>query len=165
MSLDHIALIGYALVSIFSLWKLNDTVKRPVDLIANVALLVGLGSLITYHFRVITEKKNEYGDKAQRLTRLVAHASIVVFFLLTLTPMSLAVFRFYDIFALAAHIILFLTVMLNKSQLSGVGLLAIYFFFGLIQKIGLSGMELFNTAGRALLLVFFTTAFIMGLRA
>lgn len=160
--LDEIALTGYTLVFIFSLWKLTDTIKRPVDLAANVLLLVGLGSLMTYHYRKLTSKKDEYNDIAQKRVREVAHGSIVAFFLLTLTPMSAANFRFYDWFALVAHVILFMTVMFGMSQLAGVGLLAIYFGFGLRQKIGVEGMEILNTSGRSLLFAFFLIAFGLG---
>lgn len=124
LPLDHIALIGYSLVFAFALYKLSDTFARPVDFLANVLLLTGLGALITYHFRKIKEQKDEVNDIIQKRTREVAHFSIVAFFLLTLTPMSTAVFRFYDVFALIAHAILFITVMYNMSQLAGVGLLA-----------------------------------------
>lgn len=163
LPLDHIALAGYTIVFIFSLYKLSDTVKRPVDLVANLLLLTGLGALMTYHFRKIREGKDETNDIIQKHTREVAHSTIVMFFLLTLTPASKAVFRFYDVFALLAHIILFITVMFNMSQLAGVGLLAIYFAFGFYQKTDKVGMELFNLVGRALLLVFFTVAFVSGL--
>lgn len=162
LPLDHIALAGYSIVFIFSLYKLGDTVSRPVDLIANLLLLTGLGALITYHFRRIREGKDETNDVIQKHTREVAHSSIVAFFLLTLTPASKAIFRFYDVFALLAHVILFITVMYNMSQLAGLGLLALYFLFGFYQKIDKSGMEMLNLVGRALLLVFFTVAFANG---
>jgi hypothetical protein len=163
LPLDHIALAGYTLIFAFSLYKLSDTFARPVDLLANLLLLTGLGSLITYHFRKIRDKKDETNDMMQKRVREVAHSTIVVFFLLTLTPMSTAVFRFYDVFALVAHATLLVTVMYNMSQLAGVGLLAMYFAFGFYQKIDKGGMEMLNLVGRALLLVFFVVSFGTGL--
>lgn len=164
LPLDQIALAGYTFVFVFSLYKLSDTVKRPVDLVANVLLLLGVGSLITYHYRKLREKKDETNDSAQKNIRAIAHSSIVGFFLLTFSPMSAAVFRFYDYFALVAHMILFITVLSGQSQLLGVGLLALYFGFGLQRKIGMEGMEILNTSGRALLFAFFVMAFILGVK-
>lgn len=163
LPLDEVALTGYTLVFIFSLWKLSDTIKRPIDLVANVLLLLGVASLMTYHYRKLTEKKDEKNDIAQKRVREVAHGSITVFFLLTLTPLSAANFRFYDWFAVSGHVVLFLTVMFGMSQLAGIGLLALYFGFGLRQKIGAEGMEILNTSGRTLLFAFFVIAFGLGI--
>lgn len=163
LPLDQIALAGYTCVFIFSLYKLSDTFKRPVDLVANVLLLLGVGSLMLYHYRKITEKKDEFNDAAQKNARVVAHFSIVAFFVLTFTPMSAAVFRFYDYFAVVAHSVLLVTVLTGQSQLLGVGLLALYFGFGLQRKIGVEGMEMLNTSGRALLFTFFVIATTLGI--
>jgi hypothetical protein len=163
LPLDHIAAIGYSVIFLFGAYKLSDTIKRPVDLVANVILLVGLGALITYHFKKITSDKDETNDLSQKQVRQLAHASIVTFFVITLTPASKANFRLYDTFGLAAHTILLYTVTTAKSQLVGVGLLAVYFAFATYQKIDLRGAELLQLIGRALLLIFFTVTFIEGI--
>jgi hypothetical protein len=162
LPLNPIALVGYCILLLFALFKLTDTVSRPVDLIGNLLLITGCGTLIVYHFRKIREDKDEKNDQTQKVVRQIAHASFVVFFLLTLTPMSAAIFRFYDVFGILGHASLFVTVLLNRPQLLGVGLLAFYFLFGLRRKIGLEGMELLNTMGRSLLFVFFTVSFMAG---
>ena len=101
--MDHIALIGYTFVFLFSLYKLSDTFRRPVDLFANILLLTGLASLMTFHYKKITTGADVDTDPNQKNVRIVAHTCIAAFFILTLTPMTNAVYRFYDNFALAAH--------------------------------------------------------------
>jgi hypothetical protein len=55
LPVDYVALFGYISLFLFFAYKLSDTYSRPVDLIANLALLTGLGALITYHYRKINE--------------------------------------------------------------------------------------------------------------
>ena len=66
LPLDHIAFTGYSFLFAFSLYKLSDTFERPVDFLANVLLLVGLGALIAYHMRNIVYKKDETQDAMQK---------------------------------------------------------------------------------------------------
>lgn len=163
--LDVIAIVGYSLLLVFSLYKLADTVKRPGDLIANILLLIGLSALILYHVKKLREKKDEKNDKSQKSVRLVAHSTLTLFLLFTLSPLSAAVFRFYDWFALAAHSSLFYSVLTGMSQLFGVGMLALYFIFATGRKFNQKGMELLQLFGRTLLTVFFTIAFAQGVLA
>jgi hypothetical protein len=157
-----IAIVGYSLLLIFSLYKLADTMKRPADLIANILLIVGLSALIMYHSKKLREKKDENNDKLQQNVRLVAHSTITLFLLFTLSPLSAAAFRFYDWFALAGHTSLFYSVWTGMSQLFGVGMLALYFIFATGRKFNQKGMELFQLFGRTLLTVFFVIAFAVG---
>jgi hypothetical protein len=163
MSNNIIAISGYSLLLAFSLYKLGDTMKRPADLTANLLLVVGLSSLIAYHARLLTTGKAEDLDPTQKSLRLIAHSSLVSFLLITLSPLSLANFQFYDWFALLGHSTLFASVSLNLSQIFGVGMLAIYFLFATAQKFGKSGPEIMNFVGRALLLVFFVVSFTQGI--
>lgn len=160
--LDMIALVGYSLLWVFSVYKLADTMKRPADLIANILLIIGLSALIIFYVKKIRENKNETNDKDQKKVRLVAHSTITLFLLLTLSPLSAAAFRFYDWFALAGHSTLFLSVWSGLSQLFGVGMLALYFIFATGRKFNQSGMELLQLFGRTLLSVFFVFAFLEG---
>lgn len=161
--LDIIAIAGYSMLLAFSVYKLADTLKRPVDLIANVLLVTGLSALIGYHVKKLYEKKDEKNDHVQKTTRLVAHSTLSVFLLLTLSSLSAASFRFYDWFALAGHMTLFASVWSGMSQLFGVGMLALYFVFATGRKFNQTGMELLQLFGRALLLVFFVVAFVQGI--
>jgi hypothetical protein len=163
--MDHIALFGFTFVFIFSLYKLSDTFSRPLDLFANVLLLVGLASLMTFHYKKITTGADVDTDPTQKQVRIVAHTCITAFFIITLAPMSKAVFRFYDNFALVAHAFLVYAVMTGQSQLLGVGLLALYFIFATYRKVQVSGfnMESLNMVGRLLLLIYFCIAFGTGL--
>lgn len=162
--LDHIALVGYSLLFVFAAYKLSDTMRRPVDLFANVLLLTGLGALITYHYRKITLKKDEKADPVQKRVRLVAHSSLVAFLLITLAPVSKSVFRFYDAFALIAHAILFVTVLSGMSQLAGVALLAAYFAFAAFYNLKYGGWDTVQLGGRILLLIFFAVSTLLGFK-
>ena len=164
LPLDYIALFGYLALFAFFAFKLTDTYKRPVDLVANISLVVGLGALITYHYRKITEDIDEITDDSQKTTRLVAHSTIAVFFLLTLTEFSNAVYRFYDNFGLFGHVFLLWAVATGNPQLAGVILLALYFFFATYRKTQVNaGAETVNLAGRVLLTIFFVTASVIGI--
>lgn len=163
--LDHIAIIGYSLLFLFASFKLSDTASRPVDLFANLLLLTGLGALIAYHYRNITLKKDEKTDPVQKRVRLIAHSTLVAFLLITLAPVSKSVFRFYDTFALVAHMVLFVTVLSGMSQLAGVGLLAVYFMFASFYNLKLGGWDTVQLGGRILLLTFFTVSFLLGFKA
>lgn len=163
--MDHVAVVGYSLLLVFALYKLGDTLSRPVDLVANIALITGLGALIAYHVQKIRTGKDETSDATQKKLRLAAHSTLVAFLLLTLTFLSAAKFRFYDWFALLGHGSLFVAVWKNLSQLLGVGLLALYFLFATGRKFTARGMELLNLIGRALLTLFFVAAFVQGVRA
>lgn len=160
--LGMIAIVGYTLLLVFSLYKLQDTFKRPVDLAANVLLVVGLSALIMYHVKKLREKKDEDNDKTQKTVRLVAHITLTLFLLLTLSPLSAAAFRFYDWFALAGHSSLFFSVWSGFSQLFGVGMLALYFIFATGRKFNKTGMELLQLYGRTLLTIFFVVVFAQG---
>ena len=161
LPLDHIALIGYTLLFAFSIYKLQDTFDKPVDLLASVLLLTGLLSLMSYHLRIIRTGKDENNDSTQRNARLLAHTSITLFFLITLLPAAMGKFQFYDSFALAAHSFLAYAVFARVSQLPGVVLLALYFAAATIRK-GLLGrkigMETLTLLGRLMLLVYFSVS-------
>lgn len=159
-NLDYVALFGYIAIFIFSVYKIGETRKRPIDLSANILLLVGLGALIIYHFRHLNTGKDVQDDTMQKNTRLVAHAAITSFFLLTLTSLSKAVFRYYDIFALLGHASLFVFVLFGVSQMFGVAMLALYFILGAMQKVRKSGMEVLQLVGRIALMVFFVVVFV-----
>jgi hypothetical protein len=164
LPVDYVALFGYLSLFIFFGYKLSDTFKRPVDLIANLSLLAGLAALIVYHYRKIMEKIDEKNNDSQKQARLVAHSTIVVFFLLTLTTYSTAVYRFYDNFGLLGHTFLLWTVATNNNQIIGLILLALYFFFATYRKIKVTGnMEVLNLIGRTLLTIFFITVSIIGI--
>lgn len=164
LPLDHVALIGYLTLFFFFLYKLSDTFKNPLDLVANISLLIGLGALITYHYRKINENIDETNNDAQKQTRLVAHSSIVLFFLITLTSYSKAVYRFYDNFGVLGHVFLLWAVATGNPQLIGLLLLALYFFFATYRKTQVkTGAETLNLVGRLLLTLFFITVSIIGL--
>lgn len=166
--MDYVALVGYTSLFSFGLYKLSDTFKRPVDVIANVLLLIGLFALMTYHYRKIRTQLDETKDPLQKKVRIVAHTSITAFFLLTLTPATLAVFRFYDVFALTAHSYLLYAVASGAPQLAGVGLLALYFAVASFQsarRFSLDNVEVLNAVGRFLLLIFFSMTFANSMKA
>lgn len=166
LPLDQIALFGYSLLFVFSVYKLSDTFKRPLDLFSNVLLLVGLLSLMVYHYRKIRTGKDEKTDASQKQVRLVAHTSITAFFLMTLAPFTKSVFRLYDIFGMTAHAYLILAVARNITQIFGVGALAAYFAFASFQsakRFSFNSVELLNAVGRFALLIFFTVSFFQGL--
>jgi len=163
LTLNHVAMIGYSCLFLFGAYKLGDTYKRPVDFVANLLLLVGLGALIRYHYVNEMTGKDEINNTEQKNTRLLAHSCIITFFLLTLTAMSAARFQPYDWFGLSGHIVLFITVLKAMSQVVGLGLLALYFAFASYQKVGKGGMEILQLIGRLLMLLFFIAAFAMGL--
>jgi len=164
LPLDYVALIGYLTLFAFFAFKLTDTYKRPIDLLANISLVVGLGSLITYHYRKITEEIDETNNEGQKHARLVAHTTITAFFLMTLTTFSTAVYRFYDNFGLFGHVFLLWAVATGNPQLAGVILLALYFFFATYRKTQVKGgAETLNMAGRVLLTIFFVTASVIGI--
>lgn len=164
LPVDYVALFGYLSLFVFFGYKLSDTFKRPVDLIANISLLAGLAALIVYHYRKIMEKIDEKNNQSQKQVRIVAHSTIVVFLLLTLTTYSTAVYRFYDNFALLGHAFLLWAVATNNLQLVGLVLLALYFFFATYRKVQVSnGMELWNLIGRTLLTIFYITVSIIGI--
>ena len=165
ITLDHIALLGYSLLVSYSFIKFSDTYSNPVDLFANVLIIVGLGSLAAYHYRKIKTKKDESTDTTQKSTRIVAHSCITLFLLITLQSSSTSLFQMYDTLALIAHGYLTFAVSMGTSQLPAVGLLALYFAFATFQK-GLMGkdigFEILTLVGRFLLLFFFSVAFIKG---
>jgi hypothetical protein len=163
-TLDYVALVGYASVFAFSLYNLSNTFGNPVDLVGNVLLLVGLGGLIFFHHRKIQTGNDVDNDPTQKKARIVAHTCITAFFLITLVPMSKAVYRFYDNFGLAAHAFLAYAVYFGEPQLLGVALLAFYFMFATYRKTQVSGMnmESLNLVGRFLLLTYFVTSLSMG---
>ena len=164
LHVDYVALCGYISLFCFFAYKLFDTYSRPVDLIANLALLTGLGSLITYHYRKINDDIDENNNESQKKTRLVAHSSIAIFFLLTLTSLSKATYRFYDNFGLLGHVFLLWAVATGNAQLIGLVLLALYFFFGTYRKTQVgTGAETFNLIGRVLLTIYFVTVSVIGL--
>ena len=164
LHLDYIALFGYLSLFLFFAYKLVDTYKRPVDLIANLALLTGLGSLVTFHYRKIKDDIDEKNSDSQKRTRLVGHSSIAIFFLLTLTSLSKATYRFYDNFGLLGHIFLLWAVATGNAQLTGIVLLALYYFFATYRKTQVeTGAETLNLIGRLLLTLFFVAASIIGI--
>lgn len=167
--MNPLAITGYSILLVFTLYKLKDTNRTPADFLANVLIIVGLSALIMYHARLMKIKKDEKEDQGQRNLRLTAHSTITAFLLITLLPISMAKFQFYDWFALIGHSSLFISVYNNLSQLFGVGLLALYFFFAggrkFLLKRKLFGMEAMNLIGRFLMFVYFSVAFVKGVTA
>ena len=162
LSMNHVAVVGYSALFIFSLTKLQYTMNSPVDLFANLLLLTGLGALIAYHVKLIQTGKDINEDPVQRQLRLLAHSTLTVFLLLTLTPYTFSTFRFYDWFALLGHSSLFVSVLRNMSQLFGVGMLALYFAAASIRAGSKQGLEMLQAVGRLLMTIFFVTAFLQG---
>jgi predicted membrane channel-forming protein YqfA (hemolysin III family) len=162
LSMNHVAVLGYSALFIFSLTKLQYTINSPADLLANLLLLTGLGSLITYHVKLIQTGKDINEDPVQKQLRLIAHSTITIFLLATLTPYTFSTFRFYDWFALLGHSSLFVSVLRNMSQLFGVGMLALYFIGASIRAGSKEGLEMLQAIGRLLMTIFFVTAFIQG---
>lgn len=164
LPLDYVAVTGYSLLFIFALLQFPWTSKNKFDLVANVLLLVGFTALIAYHIYKIKEGKDETTSKFQKTIRVIAHSSLVGFLVLTVIPQSNSVFRFYDGFALAAHVILLIAVLAQMNQLAGVGLLAIYFLFASFQTayVNKSTEDFLLLFGRVLMLMFFSAAFVEG---
>ena len=156
--MDHVALLGYSSLLGFALYKIKDTLSRPVDLAANIMLLLGLVALISYHAKHLQTGRDIQDDEEQKKMRLVAHATLTAFLLMTLSSMSVAVFQFYDWFALFGHISLFVSVWGGFTQLFGLIMLTFYFAFASAQKIGKGSMEVLQLVGRVLLLGFFAVA-------
>jgi hypothetical protein len=164
LHVDYVALFGYLSLFLFFAYKLFDTYKRPVDLIANIALLTGLGSLITFHYRKINDNIDEKNNESQKTARLIGHSSIAIFFLLTLTSLSNATYRFYDNFGLLGHLFLLWAIATGNAQLIGLALLALYYFFGTYRKTQVkTGAETLNLIGRVLLTIYFVTITVIGL--
>jgi hypothetical protein len=165
ITLDHIAISGYSLLIGYSLLKFSDTYKTQIDLAANILIMLGLGSLVAYHYRKIKTKKDENTDTTQKGIRVLAHSCITIFLLITLHSSSKSMFQMYDTLALIAHGYLTFAVSMGTSQLPAVGLLALYFAFATFQK-GLMGkdlgLEVLTLVGRFLLLFFFSVSFIKG---
>lgn len=162
-SLDHVAIVGYTALFVFALYKAPLFLRNPVDAVGTMVLLTGLGCLIAYHVRKVATKKDETNDVVQKNVRLIAHGSLVMFLLITLSPMTKSRFQFYDWFALLAHVILFATVLANMNQLGGLGLLAVYFTFAAFYELRLKGMDALQFIGRILMTIFFVTAFVLGI--
>lgn len=156
--MDYVAVSGYSLLLLFCLIKLKDTVFNYFDLFGTVLLLTGLSSLIAYHALKIKKHKDETSDKTQKTLRLVAHSTITVFFLSTLSALSTAKWQFYDVFGVLGHSSLFALVLMGVSQVFGIAMLVLYFLFGSMQKIGESGIEVLQLVGRLIMLVFFIVA-------
>lgn len=167
-TLDYVAIVGYSFLFAFALSRMHINVSKPVDLAGNILLLVGLAALIRFHYYKITTEADVQNSVAQKNTRIVAHSCIVAFFVTTLiSPLTNSKYRFYDNFGLLGHALLLVLVTTGHSQLIGVGLLAVYFFFGTYQKFKVSGMNLesMNMVGRLLLLAYFSISFGQGVHA
>lgn len=165
LPLDHIALIGYSILFVFSALQLTRTAAAPVDLIANLMLLIGLGSLISYHYTRIRTGLDETNDVSQRTTRQAAHASIVAFFLLTLLPASTSAFQPYDVFALFSHAYLLYAVTAGAGQLLGAAGLFVYFVMASCRSSTKNGQEIIQLLGRILLTLYFGVGTYTGVAA
>jgi hypothetical protein len=161
-TLDHVAVVGYSALFIFSMTKLRVTRKNPLDFVSNLFLLTGLGALILYHINMIRTELDVDKSTTQYSLRLVAHSAITSFFIITLIPYSKSVFRPYDWFGLAGHSYLFIAVLRNISQLFGIGMLAIYFTGATLRAGSKEGLELLQFAGRAFMTFFFVLSFVRG---
>lgn len=161
ITLNHVAILGYSCLFVFSAAQVHWTYKNYMDLFNNILLLVGLGALISYHWTSLKTGKSETNDEGQRKTRLVAHASLSLFLVLTLTSAASSKVQFYDYFAMIAHIFLFVAVLMKFTQLPGVGLLALYFFFATYRSARKDDMlEMLQFVGRLLMTGFFSVAFV-----
>lgn len=158
MPLDIVAIAGYMILNVFAIYMLSYTYTRKVDVFANLLLVTGFTALLVYHFVSVTKKVDETKTEAQRRTRLIAHSTIVGFFLLTLLSVSQANFQYYDWFGLLGHLTLFVSVFARMSQVLGIAFLAIYYPLAAIQKLGVfqkNMAEILQFVGRILLSVFF----------
>lgn len=160
-SLNVLVLIGYTILWVAGILQL-PSVKHPLDLLANLALLTGLGALIWYHATKERIKLTEKTDKRQRQKRLTAHVAISIFFMLTFLSLTRSIFQWYDMFGLMAHMHLIYAVQSNASQLIGIMLLLLYFLFvciySMIVKAPLTAFQWFQLSGRLILLAYFAIA-------
>lgn len=164
LPVDYVALIGFTTLCIFYTYKLTHTYTRPVDLVANISLIIGLASFPVYYYRKITQKIDEKNNTGQKYTRIVGHFGIILYFLLTLTSYSNAIYNFYDNFGILGNVFLLWAVSTNNLQLVGNVLFALYFFFATYRKTQVqTGAETINLVGRVLLTLYFVTVSIIGL--
>jgi hypothetical protein len=155
VGLDHVAIVGYFCLFVVSCLQVQWTLQNPVDLFCNVLLLIGLGCLINYHVGIVNGQGDEFASDTQRKLRLTAHACLSGFLLLTVLKWSNSNFRYYDSFALAAHVFLFIAVFIRINQTAGAAGLAIYFILTIVHNGTKGGIEWIQLAGRILMAAFF----------
>lgn len=160
--LDYIAIIGYSLILFVTLYHLPESLHAPNDIASVSLMVIGLCALITYHIRRITEQVDETDADSQKYIRAIAHSSIAAS---RIIAVSAGTYQWFDGFAVVAHIILLVTVLNGMTQLAGLGLLAIYFLFATYYQAmnGPYDIDTLLLVGRALMLIFFLTAFIIGI--
>lgn len=156
--LNNFALTGFSLLSIFTFFKLFDTINNPYDFIANIILLISLVSFAIYYFYKINYKK--YKNKKIKNIKIFAHLAISVFIVMTLSPYSFAIYRFYDNFALLGNLYLAYSTSYNKSDALGLGSLAVYFVCATYNKINKGNLELFKLFGNLILSIYFIISFV-----
>ena len=156
--LDNFALTGFSLLSIFTFFKLFDTINNPYDFIANIILLISLVSFAVYYYYKLNDKK--YKNKNIKNIKIFAHLAICVFIVMTLSPYSYAIYRFYDNFALLGNLYLAYSTFYAKSDAFGLGSLAIYFVCATYNKLNKGSLELFKLFGNLILSIYFIISFI-----
>lgn len=161
--IDILAIIGYFTLFVLAVIKLSDTINRPFDFLANIILIIGFSALATYYFIRYKTNKSEKNDLSQKQTREIGHASLVLFFAMTIMPISKSLFQYYDVFAILGHSYLLYALLYNQSQLFGLGALAIYYLFGSFGKINKGSIEFIKMIARLTLFIFFTIVFIQGI--
>jgi len=161
--IDLLAIVGYSILFILGVIKLSDTINRPFDFLANLILLIGFSALATYYFIRYTTNKSELNDLPQKRTREIGHSSLIVFFAMTIMPISKSLFQYYDVFGILGHSYLLYALVYNQNQLFGIAALAIYYLFGSFGKLNKGSMEFIKMIARVILFIFFTLVFIKGI--
>jgi predicted membrane channel-forming protein YqfA (hemolysin III family) len=153
---------GFFLLFVFAILRLPWAASAlALDKVGTVFLLTGLGALCTYNARLVAHRKTDATDIHQRRTRLVAHACMLAFFILTLLPFTLAVFQPYDWLALIAHTWMVAMICLRSTvDIPPVVLLLLYFFLSAMDKmrtVSAGSVDTIQVIARLVLVVGFGT--------
>lgn len=170
LPVEPVAVVAWAFLFVFAATRLPANLGRPVDLFANLLLLMACGVLGLYSYRRASRSAAPAAPPtaaqpaappaaappATRTdTRLlqIGYAGLVGFFLLTLTQLSAAMFRFYDAFGLFGAMFMLFAASTGIPRTAGYLLLALYFLFGAYQKTTVQGAEILQLIGRSMLLL------------
>lgn len=166
LPVEPVAVVAWAFLFVFAATRLPANLGRPVDLFANLLLLLACGALGLYSYRrasrsaaPATAPPSAAAQPAPPATRTdtrllqIGYAGLVGFFLLTLTQLSAAMFRFYDAFGLFGAMFMLFAASTGIPRTAGYLLLALYFLFGAYQKTTVQGAEILQLIGRSMLLL------------
>jgi hypothetical protein len=153
---------GFLVLLLYALTRLPWAASAHVlDKVASVLLLTGLGALCLYNARLVAHKHTEHTCVHQYRTRFVAHTSMLTFFVLTLLPITRAVFQPYDWLALVAHAwMVVVTWMRSTIELPAVVLLMLYFVLSAMDKmrcVDADSVDIVQVMARLLLVIAFST--------